>query len=324
MKKSLNIGVFNPRLIYTASPYPGDNVFAKGLEENGYEVVRFDYRLIKEPNQELVRLVTSMKEKPEIVWFGKAERILPSTIEVLRQALPDAVFVKWAADVRNEPATHDLGHLQYIDLFLGTFAGEYLKKHKVTPKLKVMNIMTFTDSSFYKSIKKVSKEWKSEVLWTGRKGFGDNPMRNLIIDHLSNKESVNVKTFGLNDWLGDPEYLYAINGTKIGVGSNSFNRRKYSSDRLGNYMACGTFYLTQYIDGLEECFERGKELDWFNSIEELDEKIEYYLKNEKERKKIAKKGQKKILKYFDTKPLVENILNVIKTGKSKYSWDEIY
>lgn len=324
MRKALCIGVYNPRLIFQASPYCGDNVFAKGLEKNKYEVIRFDYRSIKEPNQELVRLATSMKEKPEIVWFGKAERILPSTIGVLRQALPDAVFVKWAADVRNEPTTHDLGHLQHIDLFLGTFAGEYLKKHKVTQDLKVMNIMTFTDSSFYKKVKNITKEWKSDILWTGRKGFGDNSMRNLIIDHLLDKKSNNVKVFGIDSWLGDPEYLYAINGAKIGIGSNSFNRRKYSSDRLGNYMACGTFYLTQYIDGLEECFERGKELDWFNSIEELDEKIEYYLKNGKERRKIAKKGQKKILKYFDAKPLVENILNVIKTGKSKYSWDEIY
>ncbi len=51
MKKSLNIGVFNPSLIIQASPYCGDNVFAKGLEQNGYDVIRFDYRDTSSPKK---------------------------------------------------------------------------------------------------------------------------------------------------------------------------------------------------------------------------------------------------------------------------------
>ncbi len=128
----------------------------------------------------------------------------------------------------------------------------------------------------------------------------------------------------MNDWLGYPEYLYYINGTKIGIGINSFNRTKYSSDRLGNYMACGTFYLPHYFEGIEKVFSRYHDIDWYETIEELGEKIKYYLNNEEKRKEIAKNGQRKILEYFDCKPLVANLLNVIETGKSKYSWDDVY
>lgn len=323
MKKSINIGVFDPKLIYTASPYPGDNIFAKGLEANGYEVVRFDYRATLNPDNVLLDLAKQVQ--PDLFWFGKCERISPETIGILKSWFPKTVFVKWAADVRNEPTEHDLGHLKYIDLFVATFAGDYLKKHKenMPDNSKVLSIFTFTDSDFYTE-KEKNELYVSEVLWTGRRSVGDNQIRNDIINFLL-KSDFKTKIFGIENtqWLQD-DYVDYINNTKIGIGSNSYNRCKYSSDRLGNYMSCGTFYLTQYIEGIEECFERGTELDWFGSVSEMKEKIIYYLSHEEERRKIAKQGRVKILKYFDYKPLVENILYVLETGKSKNSWDEIY
>ncbi len=323
MKRSINIGVFDPKHIQQASPYCGDQVFAKGLEANGYEVTRFDYRATNDTNGDLIKLAQSIKDQVDIVWIGKAERILPITLNSLRQIFKGAIFVKWAADVRDNPTEHDLGHNRVIDWFFGTFGGEYLKKHLLTNMKGVASIIAFTDSDFYHKMD-VSDEYKSDVLWTGRKGFGDNPLRNEIIDHLSKTKQYKVKIAGLNDWLGDPEYQYYINGTKIGIGSNSFDRTKYSSDRLGNYMACGTFYLLQYFKGLEEVFERGKEIDWFENIDEMDSKIEYYMSHEKEREYIAMRGQETILNFFDYKPLVFNLLKIIETGKSLYPWDDVY
>jgi hypothetical protein len=322
MKKALCVGVYDPALIYTASPYCGDNVFAKGLELNWYDVTRFDYRATPTPDKDLLKIASEIK--PDLFWFGKAERISPDTIKILKSWFPKAIFTKWAADVRDEPTTHDIGHNLYMDWFFGTFGGDYLLKHLLPTMKGVASIITFTDSDFYKQIE-TSDEWRSDVLWTGRKGFGDNNLRNEIIDYLYNEStSKNIKIFGFDKWLGNPEYLYAINGTKIGIGSNSFNRVKYSSDRLGNYMACGTFYLTQYFEGIEEVFERGVNIDWFKNLEEMRDKINYYLENDDLRREVARKGQKFILKHFDCKPLVSNILNIIETGKSNYNWDDVY
>lgn len=323
-KKSLNIGVFNPNLICQAAPYCGDNVFAKGLELNGYNVTRFDYRA----NTNYGSLLTMAEEiQPNIVWMGKCERISFDTVKALREVAPNAIFVKWAADVRDYPTDHDLAHNENVDWFFGTFGGDYLKAH-LTPKMKgVCSMVTYVDSDFYKPMN-VSKEWNSDVLWTGIKGFGDNPLRNEIIDTLSKYENegcfVTVYGQGGKAWLGDPEYLYAINGAKIGIGANNFNRKLYSSARLGNYISCGIFYLTQHFEGIEKIFTRGKNLDWFNSIEEMEDKICFYLEHDKERKQIAKNCRNFVLKYFDTKPLVANCLKVIETGKKNYKWDDIY
>lgn len=336
MKKSLNIGVFNPALICQASPYCGDNVFAKGLEKNGYDVTRFDYRATSTPDKDLIALAKTMSKDIDIVWMGKCERIAPETIDTLRSIFSEAIFIKWAADVRDTPTSHDLAHNSKVDWFFGTFGGDYLKQHLLPNMIGVASIMTFTDSDYYVA-EEVNEEYESDVLWTGRKGFGDNPIRNEIIDTLmsvkhqqslesKNDNHLDIKMFGHdgNTWVGHPEYVKFINGAKIGIGSNSFNRKKYSSDRLGNYMSCGTFYLTQYIEGLEEAFERGVHLDWFNTTEEMAEKIKYYLEHPEKRYKIAQAGRQRILEYFDAKALTLTLLRIIETKQKQHGWEEVY
>lgn len=321
LKKALTIGVYDPKLIYTASPMCGDQVFSKGLKANGYNVHSIDYRASENINAELLML----EDDFDIIWLGKCEKVSEYTVFKLRNKYPNAKIVKWAADVRDIPTAHDISHLRFCDFFFGTFGGDYLKMHKMymPSHAKAVSMITFTNSTFYNKTNEDEKYF-SEILWTGRRGFGDNPLRNDVIDFLIDSK-YNKKMFGIEntEWIQD-DYVKYISNALIGVGVNSFNRRKYTSDRLGNYMSCGTFYLPHYFEGIDEVFERGVNLDWFENIEELKEKIDYYLKNDKERKEIAKKGQDFILKHFDYKPLVKNCLYCMEHGKSMYSWDEIY
>ena len=326
MQKSLHIGVFDEKLIMQASPMCGDRVFYKGFLANGYDAFLFDYRAEQNPNEKLIEYAKTVD--PDVFFFGKCELIQPETIKRLRTLFPRATFIKWAADIRNNPTPHDLGHNEYIDFFFATYGGDYLKAH-FTKNMKVAcSMITFTDSDYYKQ-EKVDDSYKIDVLWTGRKGFGDNPLRNEVIEQLSKykefKDIYNIRMFGIDEeWLGSPDYVRYINGAKVGVGINSFNRRKYSSDRLGNYMSCGTFYLAHYFEGIEECFKRGIHLDWFHDIREFKSKLDYYLVNDDIRENIASEGQKHILKHFDYAPLVKNMLDVVKNGKSSYSWDDIF
>ena len=181
MKKILCCGVFNPALICQASPYCGDNVFAKGFEANDFEVTRFDYRATNEPNVELLK--TSTQEQYDMFYFGKCETILPETIATLKLQNKNATFIKFGADVRDNPTEHDLGHNNYIDFFFATYGGDYLKAHFTKNMKAACSMLTFTDSDYY-SHQKVDDKYKTDILWTGRKGFGDNAFRNNIIDLL--------------------------------------------------------------------------------------------------------------------------------------------
>ena len=53
---------------------------------------------------------------------------------------------------------------------------------------------------------------------------------------------------------------------------------------------------------------RGKELDWFETIEECCQKIEYYLKHEEKRKKIALAGYELAHGGFSYQKMVAQIV----------------
>ena len=69
---------------------------------------------------------------------------------------------------------------------------------------------------------------------------------------------------------------------------DSFNPRAYE------ILAGGSFLLTDERKEYD-CLEVGKDLEIYSSVADMLEKIEYYLKNDEEREKIADCGRKKIL-----------------------------
>ena len=55
---------------------------------------------------------------------------------------------------------------------------------------------------------------------------------------------------------------------------------------------CGGFLLTDYVPGLENYYNIGKDIICYNNIQDMIDKIEYFLKNENERQEIALRGYK--------------------------------
>jgi len=68
--------------------------------------------------------------------------------------------------------------------------------------------------------------------------------------------------------------------------------------RVYDILACGGFLLTEYRPCLEEEFSIGRDLETFRTPEELSEKVDYYLRHDSERTKVARKGQERVLKHY--------------------------
>jgi len=70
-----------------------------------------------------------------------------------------------------------------------------------------------------------------------------------------------------------------------------------ASDRVYKIMAAGGFLLTDDWPGRDKHFKDGKDLVIFKDIADLNDKIDYYLKNTDEAAKIALQGTKTVEKF---------------------------
>lgn len=61
--------------------------------------------------------------------------------------------------------------------------------------------------------------------------------------------------------------------------------------------ACGGFQISFFANGLAGIYELGKEIEVYQSIEDLKFKLDFYLENEEQREKIAASGFKRAQEY---------------------------
>jgi len=89
------------------------------------------------------------------------------------------------------------------------------------------------------------------------------------------------------------------------------SRHKEITRRIFEGMACGKMVLTDRLPketGIDELFEEGKEIVYYNDMFDCIEKINYYNDNEAEREGIAWNGYQKVLNNFTQKQLVDRLL----------------
>jgi hypothetical protein len=135
-------------------------------------------------------------------------------------------------------------------------------------------------------------------------GFCGNVLnRGHVIDSLD-KYEIKKDIFVIGD-----DMVNTINSYKIHLNCNISNDINY---RTFETCGCGTMLLTNYTPGLEKLFDIGKEIVVYTSIEDLDNKVKYYLENENERNMIAESGHQRVKRdhtYFQRSKKLIDIIN---------------
>ena len=107
------------------------------------------------------------------------------------------------------------------------------------------------------------------------------------------------------------QYIKKINESKIFVISNNINKRL--SMKYTEAMACGTFVLSDKPeDFAKQGFIDGKHIVIYNDIKDMKEKIQYYLKHDNERLKIAKNGMDFVRKNHSCSFRVRQFTKIVK------------
>lgn len=153
-------------------------------------------------------------------------------------------------------------------------------------------------------------------------------------DAEEGKENENIKPiYDLVSTRGDGDTPF-LDKIKSVLGNRFLNKRDYNilqrdilssgkiviqnsrygevTRRLFEGMYCNRMVMTDRLSaerGLELLFEDGKDIVYYDSLEDAIEKINYYSSNETERLKIAKNGYQKVLNNHTTVQRFEAVLD---------------
>lgn len=107
-------------------------------------------------------------------------------------------------------------------------------------------------------------------------------------------------------WNEMPKVFYM---SKINLNISSRSIESGIPQRVFDIMAVGGFVLTNYQPEIEEYFVIGEDLDVYHNVNELIEKVGFYLKHEDVRIRMAMNGYQKVRKYHTYENRLRVILN---------------
>ncbi len=292
-----------------------------------------DYKGAKTLNDKLKK--TCYNYKPDLIILGHADLISKSQILELRYDYPNTRFSQWFLDPLNRKGPdYNRNKDRILDKADAVDATFLTTSPDVLPFLNSKNsyfIPNPSDKSF-ETLNNYNKPCNVDVFFALSHGVHRGVLKTGKIDDritflkdLQNKTpNVKFDIYGINKvqpiWAD--HYFKTIANAKMGLNLSRGDAIKYySSDRItqiiGNGLVCLIDEKTQYQN-----FFNNDEMVFYKSVNDLSEKIIKISSDEKLRKKIARKGKLKYMKYFNSDVISKFIINKTLDLKdnSKYLW----
>lgn len=127
------------------------------------------------------------------------------------------------------------------------------------------------------------------------------PNKNYVIPNASN--------MGAADYLAETPYIF--HDSKINLNITLRSIKSGIPLRCMEIMSCGGFLLTNFQSDFFKHFVAGEDFVYFESNDDMLQKIDYYLTHEKERTSIAESGYQKVLKNHSYETIFQQIFNII-------------
>ncbi len=286
------------------------------------EVVNFDpqeetYKYGKKAMNE--RFLEALKrEKPDYIHlFLVWDEFYPETLVKIKEILPKVKITHWNGD-------DDIKFDNYTIPYSSAIDYQFISQLQFTKRYDAARLPWFdmlgADTAKFRPLN-VRKKY--DVAFVGTpKGDRLKYMRFL----LEKKVNFIIGGAGWNDYpefknhyvgkLGDEEFVKLINETKISLCfSQNFFSSPHVLERSMAVNACKSFALTEYVEGYFPKFTEGVDFATFKNEDELYDKIQYHLKHEKEREKIAEKAYKKVTKSFSNQKMMWSAYKAIEKDK---------
>ena len=294
-----------------------------------------DFKGSKTLNEKLRK--TCYNYKPDLIILGHADLITSDQIGELRDDYPNVRVSQWFLDPLNKNGPdYDRNKERILDKI------KYMDASFITTCPSALNFLPKNNNNFYipnpadhsfETLNNYQSSCSVDVFFALSHGVHRGVLKRGKIDdrvkfltQLTNiTPDVKFDIYGLNKvqpiWAD--HYFKTVANAKMGLNlSRGAPIKYYSSDRItqivGNGLVCLIDEKTQYRN-----FFNDSEMIFYKNVNDLSEKILKISKDEKLRKKIAKAGKTKYLKYFNSVNVSEFIIKKTLDVKSnnKYYWE---
>jgi len=284
--------------------YSSENHHVKSLESLGHTVTKLQERQAR--SQDILRAASKSDLFIWVHTHGWNTRGTIAMDEVLRRLarldVPTMTYhldlwlgLERQKDLKNDNFYETIGHFFTVDKLMADWFNDNttVKGHFLTAG--VYDKECYLDESYNNS-------FDYDVIFVGSKRYHhEYPYRPQLIDFLRETYGDKFLHVGGDGDTGtirgeDLNKIYAKSKVAIGDTLNiGFNYPYYTSDRLFESTGRGGFTIYPRIVGLEEYFEDGKEIVFYEhgNLQDLKEKIDHYLKHDKEREDIRLAGHER-------------------------------
>ena len=284
-------------------------------------------------NKKLLEVISNYV--PDLIVLGHADLIKKDTLKFIKKTYPDVKIAQWFLDRMDSEWKNNkkrfLDKIDIVDCSFCTTSPDILNFPK---KHRVYYIPNPADESFenLKLFKK--KNFKNDIFFAMSHGVhrgnlkkGKFDKRERFIEKLLAKTpNIKYDLYGMKNiqpiWADN--FKQAVSNSKMGLNlSQGKSTKFYSSDRITQLIGNGLLTFIDVKTQLNKFFNKN-EVIFYNSVNDLSKKIIKYSTNDHLRIKIAKNGQKKYLKHFNSKKVAEFIINKtfnIKKNK-QYFWSK--
>jgi len=296
-----------------------------------------DYSGATTLNEKLINTVYNYK--PDLLVLGHADLINYKTLDYLKDNYKNLKIAQWFLDplVKNGPdydknKSRILDKIEFTDANFITTSPDVLK---FLPKNKKCLFMPNpTDPSFEVLNNFNNDSCSMDVFFALSHGVhrgilkkGKHDERADFVNRLV-EVTPNVKfdLYGINNvqpiWADS--FLKSISNAKMGVNLSRGNPIKYySSDRITQLIGNGLLTFIHKDTHYNNFFAQD-EVVFYSNLSSLSEKIQKFSRDDFLRKKIAKKGKLKYMKYFNSRIVADFIIKNtfgFNYEKNKYLWE---
>ena len=312
---------------YGANYYSGHTRLSNGLIRNGHFVYNFSYRDIARDeavlgikqlgmtkmNRRLVEAAESIDA--DIVLLGHAEFVEAETLIEIKRRLPNCKIAMWWVDWWHNLVKYDgvmKKRMPLLDALFMTSDPDYARE-KYAP-LQAVEKFFFMPNSCDPSMD-TGRAFDLEIprhdaVFIGRI---TNERDDLVAHIEQNMSDLNIGLYGQGrqNFVTGRAYLDLLSHSRIGINYSRDNSMpRYTSNRMIHLASNGCLVFTPNTPQMDQLFSRD-EVVYFDSLQDFEEKIRYYLAHPDEAKTIAQAGYKRAQKDYDCKVVTADLVEKV-------------